>query len=93
MNESKIDYKYCEDQIVSDFFSYINKTYGEHYKKDNLEAFDAWIARGTMSSTAIDTAEKYLWRYGFKQGKNRADLLKAMHYILLTMYVDHYKKD
>jgi len=90
-----IDYKYNEDQIIAEFKSYIDKTYGEHYKKKKMECFDAWIARGTLSSTAIDTAEKYLWRYGAKQGKNKADLLKAMHYILLVIYADHYnnKKD
>mgnify|MGYP006268026791 CR=1 FL=1 len=85
-------YKYAEMKIISDLASYINRTYGEHYKKDKLECLDAWIARGTADTTCLDTAEKYLWRYGSKNGKNKDDLMKALHYIMLTMYINHYKE-
>ena len=33
---------------------------------------------------------KYLWRYGKKDGNNKKDLMKALHYIVLAMHVDHY---
>jgi len=90
---SKIDYKYDEGLILQDFLAYIDKTYGEHYKvSDNIECFDAWIALGDATTTFRDTAIKYLWRYGKKNGNNKADLTKAMHYILLMMYNDHYKQ-
>lgn len=85
------NYKYNELDILNDMIKYVNRTYGEHYKKENLECLDAWIARGTASTTCLDTAEKYLWRYGSKKGKNKDDLMKAMHYIMLTLYNDHYK--
>ena len=44
-------------------------------------------------------AIKYLCRYGKKDGKNRKDLLKAIHYIVLLMssedqdYVDQLEQD
>ena len=44
-------------------------------------------------------AIKYLCRYGKKDGKNRKDLLKAIHYVVLLMssededYVDELVKD
>ena len=44
-------------------------------------------------------AIKYLARYGKKNGKNRKDLLKAIHYIVLLMsgedqeYVDQIEED
>ena len=85
-------YKYNEQRIIDDFKNYVDKTYGEHYTKDDIQCFDTWVAKGTASSTSIDTAQKYLWRYGQKEGKNKKDLLKAMHYILLCMHVDHYKE-
>jgi len=87
----KDNYKYKELDILNDMLQYIDRTYGEHYKKEKLECLDAWIARGTASTTCLDTAEKYLWRYGSKKGKNKDDLMKALHYIMLTLYNDHYK--
>lgn len=86
-------YKYAEGQIISDFKAYIDKTYNQHYKtnEDAVECFDAWIALGDSTPTFRNTALKYLWRYGKKNGNNKADLMKALHYILMCLYVDHYK--
>lgn len=93
-NHQQINYKYAEDQIISDFAKYIDRTYTEHYKaEDEVECFDAWIALGTASGTFRDTAMKYLWRYGKKGGSNKDDLMKALHYVTLLIYNEHYKKD
>ena len=88
-----IEYKYAEDQIIADFKAYIDKTYSEHYKTEeqSIECFDAWIALGDSTPTFRNTALKYLWRYGKKNGSNKADLLKALHYTMMCLYVDHYK--
>lgn len=88
----KISYKYNEDQIISDLKSYIDKTYSEHYKteKDNLECFDVWISLGNSTPTFRNTALKYLMRYGKKNGNNKDDLLKTLHYVLMCLYADHY---
>jgi hypothetical protein len=93
MVSENISYKYAEDQIISDFKTYIDKTYGEHYKSDDqsIECFDAWIALGDSMPTFRNTALKYLWRYGKKNGSNKADLMKTLHYTLMCLYVDHYK--
>jgi hypothetical protein len=86
-------YKYEENQIISDFHDYIDKTYEEHYKTNmkSVECFDAWIALGDSTATFRNTALKYLWRYGKKNGNNKADLMKALHYTVMCLYVDHYK--
>lgn len=88
-------YKYAENEIISDFHDYIDKTYEEHYKTNikSIECFDAWIALGDSTPTFRNTAIKYLWRYGKKNGNNKADLMKALHYTLMCLYVDHYKDD
>lgn len=87
------DWNYKEDQIVDDFYDYLKSTYGQHYATDEkeLQCFDAWIAMGDATPTFRNTAIKYLWRYGKKGGNNKKDLLKAMHYVLLCLYNDHYK--
>ena len=86
-------YKYAENDIISEFHDYIDKTYVEHYKTNekSIECFDAWIALGNSTDTFRNTALKYLWRYGKKNGNNKADLMKALHYTLMCLYVDHYK--
>ena len=87
-----INWKYDEADILKDLEKYLKNTYGEHYKSDNqdIECFDAWIALGDSGPTFRNTALKYLWRYGKKNGKNKADLFKALHYIFLLLHVDHY---
>jgi len=90
-----IKYKYCEDQIIADFQDYIDRTYKEHYKSSSkIEMFDAWIALGDATPTFRNTAMKYLWRYGRKDSytESKKDLFKALHYVLMCLYNDHYSK-
>ncbi len=88
------NFKYKEDVFLNDLQKYIESTYGEHYVNDGkLQVIDVWHARGSLSTTAIDTALKYLMRYGKKDGKNKKDLMKAVHYIMLTMYTDGLLED
>ena len=84
----KIEYKYDEDRILKELAEYIDKTYGEHYSQNNKIQTTEYIM--SQFEDGIDflrgNALKYLSRYGYKEGKNRKDLLKAMHYIILMMY-------
>ncbi len=82
-----LHWKYNEENVIHNFMSYLNETYSEHYTNDenDLQVFDVWKARGTMTDTAIDTAVKYLVRYGRKNGHDLQDLYKAMHYIVLAI--------
>ena len=93
--QKNISYKYAEDRIISDLKAYIDKTYSEHYMTEtqSIECFDAWIALGDSTPTFRNTAIKYLWRYGKKSGNNKKDLMKALHYVMMCLYVDHYKDD
>ena len=81
-------YKYSEDNYIQDIQDYVDSTYGQHYVNDGIQVVDVWQSRGTLSTTAADTAIKYIMRYGKKDGNNRKDLLKAVHYIMLMMYAD-----
>ena len=80
------DYKYNEDKYLSDIQKYLDGTYGEHYVAKDIQVIDIWESLDSLETTARDTAVKYLCRYGKKGGKNRKDLLKAIHYIILMMY-------
>jgi len=96
MENNEIDvFKYCEDEILVELKQYLVSTYGEHYVSTDskLECFDAWIALGESGPTFRNTAMKYLWRYGKKNGKNKKDLMKAMQYVMMLLYVEHYKDE
>ena len=79
--------KYGEDKICDEIKKYIKSTYGEHYSttKDGFQVQDMLRQLGIDKDFCQANAIKYLCRYGKKDGKNRKDLLKAIHYIVLLM--------
>ena len=79
--------KVNEDKIVKEINDYIKSTYGEHYstRQDGFQVMDMIKQLGIDKDFCQANAIKYLCRYGKKNGKNRKDLLKAIHYIVLLM--------
>lgn len=81
-------YKYREGELLQEAANYIASTYGQHYAgKDGVQALDLIFSAGHGEGFCIGDALKYLSRYGRKEGHNRKDLLKAIHYIVLAMYL------
>lgn len=82
-----INYKYNEDKALAAIKEYLDGTYGQHYVGDgDVQTVDFWRSLGSLETTSRDTAIKYLARYGKKAGKNRKDLLKTIHYVILMLY-------
>jgi hypothetical protein len=81
-------YKYNEAKYLRELADHVDGTYGEHYVAKEIQVIDIWESMESLDTTARDTAIKYLMRHGKKDGKNRKDLLKAMHYIILMMYAE-----
>ena len=79
--------KYNEDKIIKEISDYIKGTYGEHYSTttDGFQVQDMLRHLNIDKDFCQANAIKYLCRYGKKSGKNRKDLLKAIHYIVLLM--------
>ena len=79
--------KYNEDKILNEIKKYIGDTYGQHYSstKDGFQVQDMLRHLNIDKDFCQANAIKYLCRYGKKAGKNRKDLLKAIHYIVLLM--------
>jgi len=86
-------YNYNEPEFIEMLIEYIDSTYGQHYVNQGIQVVDVWQSMGSLNTTARDTAIKYLARYGKKNGRNRKDLLKAMHYIILMMYAEDTRND
>lgn len=84
-------FKYEEDVFMEQVKEYIESTYSAHYTstRDNIQVNDLIMAIGHGEGSYIANAIEYLARYGKKDGKNQKDLLKAIHNILLLMYLNH----
>ncbi len=85
----KIEYKFNEDKLISEFKTYIDTTYDAHYAKDKFQATEFIVDGGHGMGFCIGNVLKYAQRYG-KKGTNedaRKDLLKVLHYGLIALSV------
>ena len=84
---AKINYKFKENETLQELKSYVDDTYGQHYATDKYQATDVIIDSGHGEGFCIGNIMKYAKRYGNKEGKNRKDLLKILHYGIIMLNV------
>jgi hypothetical protein len=82
-----IDYRYNEDKTLKELKSYIDTTYNQHYSRDKFQATEFIIDGGHGEGFCIGNVLKYAQRYGKKDGRNRKDLLKIIHYAIIMLHV------
>ena len=81
-------FKYNETALLEELRHYLAATYGAHYAADDkYQSFDGIVASGHGTGFCIGSILKYAGRYGRKEGHNRKDLLKIIHYAMLEMYL------
>ena len=91
-------YKYHESEIISDIEEYVSSTYNGHYtgtthEYRNVQTLDLMAARDVAAGFCQANILKYGSRYGSKEGKNKKDLMKVIHYAMLLLHFDeHYGK-
>lgn len=86
-NKDKFEFRFSEGSSLAEIEEYIKSTYGQHYVGDHqFQTIDAWDIMGIAREMCMGTAIKYPMRWGKKDGKNRADLLKAIHYLVLALH-------
>ena len=89
-------YKYHEEEILKDIEEYVSNTYNGHYTGTKhefrkVQTIDLMAARDIASGFCQANILKYGSRYGSKDGKNKKDLLKVIHYAMLLLHFDgHY---
>ncbi len=97
-NMSAHYFKYHEEEILKDIESYVSGTYRGHYTGDtheyrNVQTLDLMAARSLASAFCQSNILKYGSRYGSKDGKEKKDLMKVIHYAMLLLHFDeHYGK-
>ena len=82
-----LNYKISEDTAIAELKSYIDNTYSQHYNRNNFQATEFIIAGGHGEGFCIGNILKYAQRYGKKNGYDRNDLLKVLHYGIIALHV------
>jgi|TARA_X000001388_G_scaffold2893_1_gene2132 hypothetical protein len=82
-----IKYKFKEDKIIKEVKKQIDKTYTSHYGNGKYQATDMIIDAGHGESFSIGNIMKYAMRFGKKEGKNKQDLIKIIHYAIIALYI------
>ena len=80
-------YKFNEDKILETIKFYIDDTYNKHYANEKYQATDMILDAGHGEGFCMGNIMKYAMRYGKKNGKNSDDLLKIIHYGIITLYL------
>ena len=96
MTKTDHNFKYHEDEILKDIQEYVSRTYQGHYtgakhEFRKVQTIDLMAARDIATDFCQANILKYGSRYGSKNGKNKTDLLKVIHYAMLLLHFDgHY---
>ena len=89
-------YKYHEQEILKDIEEYVSGTYQGHYTGNSheyrkVQTIDLMASKDLAASFCQANILKYGSRYGNKDGKNKKDLMKVIHYAMLLLHFDgHY---
>ena len=85
-------YKFKEKIILDDVKKYIDETYRSHYSTTQKQATEIIIDQGHGEGFCMGNILKYAQRYGKKEGKNKKDLMKVIHYAIIQLSQDHYEE-
>ena len=94
--QKNYQYKYHEEEILKDIEEYVSSTYQGHYTGTKhefrkVQTIDLMAARDIAAQFCQANILKYGSRYGSKDGRNKKDLLKVIHYAMLLAHFDgHY---
>ena len=85
-------YKYHEEEILKDIEEYVSSTYQGHYTGTKhefrkVQTIDLMAARDIAAQFCQANILKYGSRYGSKDGRNKKDLLKVIHYAMLLLHL------
>ena len=82
------NYIFQEDKILAEIKQYIDATYSQHYAQNKYQATDFIVDSGHGLGFCLGNILKYTQRYGKKDGYNKKDLMKVIHYAIIALYIE-----
>lgn len=86
MEKVVFHYKFNEHELIRQLKDYIDATYDEHYAKGKIQTTEFIQANGDGIPFTRGNIIKYAQRYGSKDGRNRKDILKVLHYAIIMLH-------
>lgn len=80
-------FKFNEDLNLVEIKNYVESTYNQHYSQNKIQATEFIIDSGHGDGFCIGNIIKYAQRYGKKEGHNKKDIMKVIHYALIQLYI------
>ena len=81
--------KFNEDEALKTLRAYIESTYDGHYSMNKIQSTEFIFDAGHGEGFCLGNIIKYAQRYGKKEGRNTADLLKILHYGIILLGVNY----
>ena len=82
-----IEYKFNENEILKEIQKYVDSTYEQHYATGKIQSTEFIIDISHGLGFTIGNIIKYAQRYGKKDGFNRKDLFKVIHYAIIALSI------
>ena len=82
-----INYVFDEESYLKEIKDGIDKTYTSHYAQNKIQSTEFINDAGHGEGFCIGNIIKYAQRYGKKNGYNRDDLIKIVHYAIIMMHI------
>ena len=82
-----IDYKFNEGEILKEIQAYVDSTYEQHYATGKIQSTEFILDTGHGLGFTIGNIIKYAQRYGKKDGFNKKDLFKVIHYAIMALSI------
>ena len=84
-------YVFNEGIYLEEIKEAIDKTYKSHYAQNKIQSTEFISDAGHGEGFCIGNIIKYAQRYGKKDGYNREDLKKVIHYAIMMLHLhDNY---
>ena len=79
------NYVFNEEKYLKEIKDGIDETYSSHYAQNKVQSTEFIADAGHGEGFCIGNIIKYAQRYGKKNGYNREDLKKIVHYAIIMM--------
>ena len=80
-------YEFKEDKVIESLKQYIDSTYEKHYGSGKFQATEVIFEAQHGEGFCIGNILKYAQRYGKKNGRDKNDLMKVLHYGIIALHV------
>ena len=90
---NNLNYVFNEEKYLEEIKTEIDSTYSAHYAQNKIQSTEFIADAGHGEGFCIGNIIKYAQRYGKKNGYNREDLKKIVHYAIIMMSIHDSRQD